>query len=73
VQSKDTQKRIQQELSQRLGTTLRIRRISVTPWFVEANWDHDAARRRHPSRVGDFLQADTFRLRILASPSPAGW
>ena len=33
VQSQGTQARIQQELSQRLGTTLRIRRISVTPWW----------------------------------------
>ena len=33
VQSRGTQARIQQELSQRLGTTLRIQRISVTPWW----------------------------------------
>ena len=32
VQSQGTQSRIQQELSQRLGTPLIIRRISVTPW-----------------------------------------
>jgi hypothetical protein len=32
VQSRGTQARIQQELSQRLGTTLRIQRISITPW-----------------------------------------
>ena len=32
VQSRGTQARIQQELSQRLGTTLRIQRTSVTPW-----------------------------------------
>jgi AsmA-like C-terminal region/AsmA family len=32
VQSQGTQARIQQELRQRLGTTLNIRRISVTPW-----------------------------------------
>ena len=31
VQSQGTQARIQQELSQRLGTTLRIRGVSVTP------------------------------------------
>ena len=33
VQSQGTQARIQQELSQRLGTTLQVRRISVTPWW----------------------------------------
>jgi type II secretion system protein N len=32
VQSQGTQARIQQELSQRIGTALQIRRISVTPW-----------------------------------------
>ncbi|MFZ1221297.1 MAG: hypothetical protein WAO00_18550, partial [Chthoniobacterales bacterium] len=32
VQSERTQARIQQELSQRLGTSLSIKRISVTPW-----------------------------------------
>jgi type II secretion system protein N len=32
VQSQGTQARIQQELRQRLGTALRISRISVTPW-----------------------------------------
>ena len=32
VQSQGTQARIQQELRQRLGATLNIRRISVTPW-----------------------------------------
>ena len=32
VQSQGTQARIQQELSQRIGTALHIRRISVTPW-----------------------------------------
>jgi len=33
VQSRGTQARIQQELSQRLGAPLRIQRISVTPWW----------------------------------------
>ena len=32
VQSHGTQTRIQQELSERLDTTLQVRRISVTPW-----------------------------------------
>ena len=33
VQSQGTQARIQAELSDRLGTTIRIQRISVTPWW----------------------------------------
>ncbi|MGI8431291.1 MAG: AsmA family protein, partial [Chthoniobacterales bacterium] len=32
VQAQGTHRRIQQELSQRLGTPLTLRRISVTPW-----------------------------------------
>ncbi len=32
VQSQGTQAKIQQELSRRLGTTLEIRSMSVTPW-----------------------------------------
>lgn len=63
VQSQATQARIQQELSQRLGTTLRIHRISVTPWaglklsgITMPQSDAGVGR--------DFLQADTFRLRI---------
>ena len=63
VQSHATQARIQQELSQRLGTTLRIQRISVTPWWglkltgITMPQDDD-------SLPGNFLQAKTFRLRI---------
>lgn len=63
VQSHGTQERIQQELSQRLGTTLKIRRISVTPWFglkltgITMPQGDEAA-------AGDFLRADTFRLRV---------
>ena len=33
VQSHGTQARIQEELSERLGATLHIQRISVTPWW----------------------------------------
>ena len=32
VQSQGTQAKIQQELSRRLGTSLRIRNMSLTPW-----------------------------------------
>src|SRR3954468_6255848 len=66
VQSRGTQARIQQELSQRLGTTLRIRRISVTPW-----WGLKLTGITIPqSQTGvspDFLTAKTFRLRIRFS------
>src|SRR5437588_12794988 len=63
VQSRGTQGRIEDELSQRLGTTLRIQRISVTPWWgLKLRGitipQSDAAIAR------DFLHADTFRLRI---------
>jgi hypothetical protein len=67
VQAKGTQERIQQELSQRLGTTLRIRRISVTPWFGLKLTGITMPQGAGATR-GDFLRADTFRLRIrLAS------
>jgi type II secretion system protein N len=66
VQSRGTQARIQQELSQRLGTTLRIQRISVTPW-----WGLKLTGITIPqSQAGvspDFLTAKTFRLRIRFS------
>lgn len=66
VQSQGTQDRIQRELSQRLGATLHIRRISVTPWFglkltgITMPQGDEAA-------PGDFLKADTFRLRVRLS------
>ena len=63
VQSKGTQARIERELSERLGATLRIKRISVTPW-----WGLKLTGITMPqaagSGPGDFLKADTFRLRI---------
>lgn len=67
VQSQGTQERIQQELSHRLSTTLRIQRISVTPW-----WGLKLSGITIPQAPGtagaDLLQAKTFRLRIqLAS------
>jgi hypothetical protein len=59
VQSHATRARIQQELSQRLGTTLQIQRISVTPWWglklTGITMPQDDA-----SLPGNFLQAKTF-------------
>lgn len=63
VQSQATQARIQQELSQRLGTTLHIRRISVTPW-AGLKLSGITIPQAIPGLSGDFLEAKTFRLRI---------
>ena len=63
VQSQGTQARIQQELSQRLGTTLNIRRISVTPgWGLKLTGI--TIPQSQPGVSPDFLTAKTFRLRI---------
>lgn len=66
VQSRGTQARIQQELSQRLGTTLRIQRVSVTPW-----WGLKLTGITIPQTQSgvspEFLTAKTFRLRIRFS------
>jgi type II secretion system protein N len=63
VQSQGTQARIQQELSQRLGTTLNIRRISVTPWWG-LKLTGITMPQSQPGVSTDFLTAKTFRLRI---------
>lgn len=63
VQSQATQARIQQELSQRLNTPLRIRRISVTPWGG-LKLTGITIPQTTPVASGDFLAAKTFRLRI---------
>jgi type II secretion system protein N len=63
VQSQGTQARIQQELSQRLGTTLRIRRISVTPW-AGLKLTGITIPQSQPGISADFLTAKTFGLRI---------
>jgi len=63
VQSQGTQARIQQELSQRLGTTLRIRQISVTPW-AGLKLSGITIPQSQPGVSPDFLTAKTFRLRI---------
>jgi type II secretion system protein N len=66
VQSRATQARIQQELSQRLGTTLRIQRISVTPWWG-LKLTGITIPQSQPGVSPDFLTAKTFRLRIRFS------
>jgi len=66
VQSRGTQARIQQELSQRLGTTLRIQRISVTPWWG-LKLTGITIPQSQPGVSPDFLIAKTFRLRIRFS------
>jgi len=63
VQSQGTQAKIQQELSQRLGASLKIRQMSVTPWGgLELSGitiaQNSGAIRAH------FLEARTFRLRV---------
>src|SRR5438045_9692825 len=66
VQSRGTQARIQQELSQRLGTALRIQRISVTPW-AGLKLTGITIPQSQPGVSPDFLTAKAFRLRIRFS------
>jgi type II secretion system protein N len=66
VQSRGTQARIQQELSQRLGTTLRIQRISVTPW-AGLKLTGITIPQSQSGVPSDFLKAKSFRLRIRFS------
>ncbi|HEX4641071.1 MAG TPA: AsmA-like C-terminal region-containing protein [Chthoniobacterales bacterium] len=66
VQSRGTQARIQQELSQRLGMNLRIQRISVTPWWG-LKLTGITIPQTQPEVSSDFLTAKTFRLRIRFS------
>ncbi|MEY2550808.1 MAG: hypothetical protein QOG12_952 [Verrucomicrobiota bacterium] len=66
VQSRGTQARIQQELSQRLGATLRIQRISVTPWWG-LKLTGITIPQSQPGASPDFLTAKAFRLRIRFS------
>ncbi|MFN2476095.1 MAG: AsmA-like C-terminal region-containing protein [Chthoniobacterales bacterium] len=63
VQSKATQARIQRELSQRLGATLRIDRISVTPWSG-LKLTGITMPQSDAGVTAEFLRADTFRLNI---------
>lgn len=66
VQSRPTQARIQQELSQRLGMPLRIQRISITPWWG-LKLTGITIPQTQPGLPTDFLTAKTFRLRIRFS------
>jgi hypothetical protein len=63
VQSQGTHAKIQQELSRRLGTTLGIRSMSVTPW---GGLQLSGITIAQTSPVGPrhFLEAKTFRLRV---------
>ncbi|PZR70891.1 MAG: hypothetical protein DLM73_16900 [Chthoniobacterales bacterium] len=63
VQSQGTQARIQQELSQRLGTTLQLHRISVTPW-AGLKLSGITIPQSQPGVTANFLTAKTFQLRI---------
>jgi AsmA-like protein len=63
VQSQGTHAKIQQELSRRLGTTLGIRSMSVTPW---GGLELSGITIAQTSPIGSrhFLEAKTFRLRV---------
>jgi type II secretion system protein N len=63
VQSQGTQARIQHELSQRLGTTLQVRRISVTPW-AGLKLSGITIPQNQSGPIANFLTAKTFQLRI---------
>jgi hypothetical protein len=63
VQSQGAQAKIQQELSRRLGTSLRIRNMSLTPWGgLELSGITIA--QSSSGGPGNFLEAKTFRLRV---------
>lgn len=65
VQSQGTQAKIQQELSQRLGTPLQIREMSVTPWGgLELSGIAIAQSPAANPTPFPFLRARTFRLRV---------
>ena len=63
VQSQAIQAKIQQDLSQRLGTVIQIHRVSVTPWDGLRLSGITIAQK---PAVGSshFLEARTFRLRV---------
>ena len=63
VQSQGTQAKIRQELSQRLGTTLEIGRMSVTPWGG-LELSAITIAQTSPASPRHFLEARTFRLRV---------
>jgi len=63
VQSQGTQARIQQELSQRLGTPLHIRSASVTPWGGLTLTEITIPQISSASS-SDFLEAKSFHLHV---------
>ena len=63
VQSQGTQARIQQELRQRFGGTLKIGRISVTPWSG-LKLSGITIAQGTTGTSGNFLEAKNFGLRI---------
>ncbi|MFN2541978.1 MAG: type II secretion system protein GspN [Chthoniobacterales bacterium] len=63
VQSQGTQARIQQELSHRIGATLRIRSISVTPWG-SLSLNGISIPPLSPANTSDFLSAKSFHLHL---------
>ena len=63
VQSQGTHRRIQQELSQRLDTPLRLRQISITPW--NGLTLRGITIPQEPGKIaGNFLEAQSFQLRV---------
>ena len=63
VQSQGTHRRIQQELSQRLGTPLWLRQISITPW--NGLTLRGITIPQEPGKIGgNFLEAQSFQLRV---------
>ncbi len=63
VQSQGTHHRIQQELSQRLNTPLRLSQISVTPWGG-LKLNGITIPQESPKIGGNFLSAQSFQLRV---------
>src|SRR4030095_5526378 len=63
VQSQTTQRRVEQELRQRLKMQLQIQRISVTPWGG-LNLSGITIPQLNDPRAAPFLEAKNFRLRV---------
>jgi type II secretion system protein N len=67
VQSQGTQAAIQQELSQRLGTPLQFRSISVTPWGG-LSLSGITIPQISPASANEFLNAKSFHLHVRLLP-----
>jgi type II secretion system protein N len=63
VQSQGTHHRIQQELSQRLGTPLHLKQISITPWSG-LKLNGITIPQESGKMEGNFLEAQSFQLRV---------